>query len=160
VFIGAVLVDVFKQLEMRPSSRDGFTIAIICALALEAEAVEELFDETYDRSSIFYKKLPGDDNEYVNGRIGMHNIVLCYMPGMGIKSAVSVAASMRVSYTRIEVALVIGVCGGAPYPSDTEQIFLGDVIISNAVIEYDFGRQSPGIFKQKTGVKDTLGGQN
>ncbi|GIJ83106.1 hypothetical protein Asppvi_001624 [Aspergillus pseudoviridinutans] len=142
---------------MRPSSRDGFTIAIICALALEAEAVEELFDETYDRSSIFYKKQPGDDNEYVNGRIGVHNIVLCYMPGTEIKSAASVAASMRFSYTRIEVALVIGICGGAPYPPVNEQIFLGDVIISNAVIEYDFGTQG---FQQKTGVKDTLGAPN
>jgi hypothetical protein len=34
---------------MRPSNRDGFKIAIICALTLEAEAVEEILDETYDR---------------------------------------------------------------------------------------------------------------
>ncbi|KAH1476795.1 hypothetical protein KXW37_003041, partial [Aspergillus fumigatus] len=62
---------------MRPSSRDEFSTAIICALTLEAEAVEELFDEIYDRLSGYYRKQPGDDNAYINGRIGNHNVVVC-----------------------------------------------------------------------------------
>lgn len=33
---------------MRPRSRNGFHIAIICALPLEGDTVESLFDETYD----------------------------------------------------------------------------------------------------------------
>ncbi|KAH8692058.1 WD40-repeat-containing domain protein [Talaromyces proteolyticus] len=145
---------------MRPNSRDEFAIAIICALTLEAEAVEELFDKTYDRLGEFYKKQPGDDNAYVNGRIGAHNVVLCYMPGMGKGNAASVASSLKISYKRIEVALIIGICGGAPYLSNQEEIFLGDVIIGDAVVEYDFGRQHPGGFDRKTGVKDTLGRPN
>jgi nucleoside phosphorylase len=145
---------------MRPFSRDEFAIAIICALTLEAEAVEDLFDETYDRLSVFYKKQPRDDNAYINGKIGDHNVVLCYMPGMGKGSAASVASSLKISYKRIEVALVVGICGGAPYPSAGEEIFLGDVIISDAVVEYDFGRQYPGGFERKTDVKDTLGRPN
>ncbi|OAT05347.1 hypothetical protein BDBG_16468 [Blastomyces gilchristii SLH14081] len=32
-------------------------------------------------------------------------------------------------------------CGGAPYPFDDTRIFPGDVIISDAVVEYDFGRR-------------------
>lgn len=142
---------------MRPATREGFTIAIICALTLEADAVEAHFDETYDRLSVRYRKQPGDDNAYVNGRIGAHNVVICYMPEMGKKSAASAISSMRVSYSRIEVALLIGICGGAPYPSTNEELFLGDVIISDAVIEYDFGRRYPGGFQRKTGVKDTIG---
>ncbi|KAL4948761.1 hypothetical protein BDW69DRAFT_188955, partial [Aspergillus filifer] len=145
---------------MRPSSRDDFSIAIICALTLEAEAVEALFDETYDRLSAFYKKQPGDDNAYFNGRIGSHNVVLCLMPRMGKGNAASVAASLKISYRRIQVALVVGICGGAPYSPTKEEIFLGDVIISDAVIEYDFGRQYRGGFMRKTGVKDTLGRPN
>jgi hypothetical protein len=35
--------------QLRPRSRNDFTIAIMCALPLEADAVEALFDETYDR---------------------------------------------------------------------------------------------------------------
>jgi hypothetical protein len=33
---------------MRPRSRDDFAIAIICALPLKAEAVEALFNKTYN----------------------------------------------------------------------------------------------------------------
>jgi nucleoside phosphorylase len=145
---------------MRPSSRNDFTIAIICGLTLEADAVEALFDETYDRLSRVYKKQPGDDNAYINGKIGAHNVVLCYMPGIGNGSAAGVASSLKVSYTGIQIALVVGICGGVPYPSTEEQIFLGDVIISDAVVEYDFGRQCPGGFQRKTDVKDTLGRPN
>jgi nucleoside phosphorylase len=145
---------------MRPSNRDQFAIAIICALTLEAEAVEELFDETYDRLGEHYRKESGDDNAYINGRIGSHNVVLCYMPGMGKGSAASVASSLKISYKRVDVALVVGICGGAPYPSSGGEIFLGDVIISDSVVQYDFGRQYPSSFEKKTDVKDTLGRPN
>lgn len=149
------MTNLLKQPSMRPRSRSDFAIAIICALTLEADAVEALFDETYDRLGRFYCKQPGDANSYVNGRIRDHNVVLCYMPGMGKGSAASVASSLRVSYTEIQLALVVGICGGAPYPSSDIEIFLGDVIISDAVVEYDFGRQYPGGFQRKT-AKDIL----
>ncbi|KAL4740396.1 hypothetical protein BDV11DRAFT_214403 [Aspergillus similis] len=145
---------------MRPSSRGEFAIAIICALTLEAEAVEDLFDETYDRLGEHYRKEPGDDNAYVNRRIGNHNVVVCYMPGMGKGSAASVASSLKISYKRIEVALVVGICGGAPYPLSGGEVFLGDVIISDSVVQYDFGRQYAGGFEKKLGVRDTLGRPN
>ena len=145
---------------MRPESRSDFAVAIICALTLEADAVEALFDETYDRLGKFYGKELGDANAYINGRIGNHNIVLCYMPGMGIGSAASVASSLRVSYTGVRLALVVGICGGAPYPSNDQNIFLGDVIVSDSVVEYDFGRQYPGGFQRKTDVQDILGRPN
>ncbi|KAL2847246.1 putative kinesin light chain [Aspergillus pseudoustus] len=142
---------------MRPSSCHDFAIAILCALPLEAEAVEALFDETYDRLGKYYRKQQGDANAYINGRIGKHDVVLCYMPGMGKGSAAGVASSLLVSYPGVRLALVVGICGGAPRPPEYQEIFLGDVIISDSVIEYDFGRQYPGGFQRKTGVKDTLG---
>ncbi|KAB8234347.1 purine and uridine phosphorylase [Aspergillus alliaceus] len=142
---------------MRPKCRSDFAVAIICALPIEADAVEALFDETYDRLGKIYGKQPGDANAYINGRIGEHDIVLCYMPGMGIGSAASVASSLRVSYKGVRLALVVGICGGAPYASSDQNIFLGDVIVSDAVVEYDFGRQYPGGFQRKTDVKEILG---
>ncbi|OJD09678.1 hypothetical protein AJ78_08982, partial [Emergomyces pasteurianus Ep9510] len=145
---------------MRPQSRSDFPIAIICALTVEADAVEELFDETYDRLSKFYGKQDGDDNAYINGRIGKHNVVLSYMPGIGKGSAASVASSLRTSYTKIQLALIVGICGAAPHLSNDQQIFLGDVLISNVIIEYDFGRQYSWGFQRKTDVKDILGRPN
>ncbi|KAL4758885.1 purine and uridine phosphorylase [Aspergillus foveolatus] len=142
---------------MRPRSRNDFTIAIICALPLEADAVEALFDEHYDRLGKRYGKRGGDANAYINGRIGKHDVVLCYMPGMGKGSAANVASSLQVSYPGIKLALVVGICGGAPSPPEYGDIFLGDVIISDSVIEYDFGRQYPGGFSRKSGAKEALG---
>lgn len=145
---------------MRPHDRSDFTIAIICALTLEGDAVQLVFDETYDPSTQGYGRQYGDTNTYVNGRIGEHNVVLCYMPSMGRSSAASVASSLRLSYTGVRLALVVGICGGAPYTLDNTPIYLGDVTISDSVIQYDFGRQYPDGFRRKTGVRDVLGRPN
>ncbi|KAL4758890.1 uncharacterized protein BDW70DRAFT_88924 [Aspergillus foveolatus] len=142
---------------MRPRNRADFTVAIICALTLEADAVEAVFDVTYDRLGRHYGKEPGDANTYINGRIGNHNVVLCYLPRKGKGSAASVASSLQVSYRNIRLAFVVGICGGAPSIGE-DQIYLGDVVISDSVVEYDYGRQYPGGFQRKTDVEDTLGG--
>ncbi|KAL3467203.1 hypothetical protein BJX64DRAFT_283926 [Aspergillus heterothallicus] len=142
---------------MSPSSRDDFHIAIICALTLEADAVEALFDETYDRLSQRYGKDPADKNAYINGKLGRHDVVLCYLPGMGKRNAAAVAANLQVSYRNIKLALLVGICGGVPFLTDKTEVILGDVFISDSVVEYDFGRQYPDGFRQKSDVKDILG---
>ncbi|KAL1969888.1 hypothetical protein VTN77DRAFT_7397 [Rasamsonia byssochlamydoides] len=65
----------------RPTSRAEFKIAVICALPLEADAVEALFDEFYDEDGYEYGKAPGDPNAYTTGRIGQYSVVLAHMPG-------------------------------------------------------------------------------
>ncbi|PYH89317.1 purine and uridine phosphorylase [Aspergillus ellipticus CBS 707.79] len=145
---------------MRPQTRAEFKIAIICALPHEADAVEALFDETYDTLGRFFGKQPGDINAYANGRIGDHDVVLCHLPGKGKGSAASAASSLVMSYTEVDLALGVGVYGGVPSPSEDIEIALGDVIISDTVIELDFGGQYPDGFRRTTDVKDTLGRPN
>ncbi|KAH0162964.1 purine and uridine phosphorylase, partial [Aureobasidium melanogenum] len=142
---------------MCPESRDDFEVAIICALPLEAAAVLDLFDQRYDKDGSQYGKQEGDTNTYSTGRIGRHDIVLAHMPGMGKSSAASVASGLRLSFRGITLALVVGVCGAAPLD---KPLILGDVIISNSVVEFDSGRQYPDLFERKSGVKDTLGRPN
>ncbi|KAE8412386.1 hypothetical protein BDV36DRAFT_271714 [Aspergillus pseudocaelatus] len=142
---------------MRPKNRNDFAIAIICALPLKADAVEALFDEHCDRLEKHYVKAPGDANVYINRRIGKHDVVLCYMPEMGKRSAAGVASSLKISYRGVKLALVVGICGGAPSPPKYREIFLDNVIIGDSGVEYDFGRQYPGGYRRKTGIKDTLG---
>jgi nucleoside phosphorylase len=79
------------------------------------------------------------------------------MPGMGKGSVAGIVSSLLVSYPGVKLALVVGICGGAPPPPEYQEIFLGNVIISDLAIKYNFGRQYPGGFQRKTGVKDTLG---
>lgn len=79
---------------------------------------------------------------------------------MGKGNAASGAANLSVSYHHIQLALLVGICGGVPFPyspSDGTEIILGDVIISDSVVEFDFGRQYPDGFRRKIEVKDTLG---
>lgn len=144
----------------RPASRLGFEVAIICALAIEADAVEALFDQYWDDEYSF-GKAPGDPNAYTTGSIGRHNVVLSHMPGMGKANAAVVAAHCQTSYPNIKLALVVGICGAVPFisGSDTE-IILGDVIISSGIVQYDFGRQLPERFVRKNTLLDSLGKPN
>ncbi|CZR68592.1 uncharacterized protein PAC_18491 [Phialocephala subalpina] len=143
-----------------PKDRDGFEIAIICALQSEADAVEALFDKYWDEDGDRYGKAPGDTNTYTTGTVGCHNVVLAHMPGMGKGSAASVASSFRSSFERIKLALVVGICGGVPSLVNGEEILLGDVIISTGIIQYDFGRQLPDRFVRKDTLEDNLGRPN
>ena len=145
---------------VQPKYRDGFEIAIICALRSEAEAVEALFDEYWDEDGDRYGKIPGDTNVYITGLIDRHNVVLAHMPGMGKGSAASVAARLQCSFRRIKLALVVGICGGVPIGTDGEEILPGDVIISTGIVQYDFGRQLPDRFTRKDNLGDIPGRPN
>ncbi|KAK5209926.1 hypothetical protein LTR41_004558 [Exophiala xenobiotica] len=138
----------------RPKSRRDFKIAIICALPLEADAVKATFDKRWDGHEDVYGKASSDQNAYSTGIIERHNVVLAHMPGMGKESAARVAANCRFSFEGIKLALVVGICGGVPSSTNDEEILLGDVVISEGLVCYDFGRQLPGRFVRNDGVLD------
>lgn len=142
---------------MAPRRRHDFGTAIICALQLEADSVEALFDEIYDNSQ--YGQILGDDNIYTLGKIGRQNVVLAWMARMGKSNAAGVAANLKTSFTNISLALLVGVCAGVPFPPDSEgsEIILGDVVISRAVVEYDSGRRFPDRFQRKDTLLESLG---
>ncbi|CEL03058.1 hypothetical protein ASPCAL04216 [Aspergillus calidoustus] len=148
----------------RPATRSGFDIVVICALTLEADAVGAALDVIWDNDddpAPPFLKAPHDPNTYCTGAIGRHNVVLAYMPGMGKVNAALVAANCRLSFPNIRLALVVGVCGVAPYtPGGSEEILLGDVIISTGVVQYDIGRRLPDGFHRKDTLLDTLGRPN
>ncbi|KAF5642405.1 uncharacterized protein FTJAE_3562 [Fusarium tjaetaba] len=139
----------------RPEKRDDFEVAIICALTLEADAISALFDNHWEDEGLSYGKARGDPNAYSTGVIGQHNVVLAHLPGMGKVSAGNIAAFCRMSFPNIKLALLVGICGGAPYyDKGQSQIRLGDVIISTGIAQYDFGRRCPDKFKIKDSLKD------
>lgn len=146
----------------RPVSRADFPLAIICALSFEADAIEALFDEHWDCS--VYSKAPGDPNSYSTGRIGRHNVVLAYMPEAGKANGAVVATNCRLSFPHVKLAIVVGVCGAVPFtpgPRDAHhEIILGDVIVSQSVVQYDLGRQYPDSFEYKDANGEALGRPN
>lgn len=144
-----------------PSHRKEFEIAVLCALPSEAEAVERLFDHTWKNWKV--TKASGDTNTYSTGMIGGHNIVLVFCPGMGKSNAASAASSCRFSFPNIKLALVVGICGGVPMNKSNKwfkEILLGDIIISDGLVQYDLGRQFPDKFSRKNSQNENLGRQN
>lgn len=67
--------------------------------------------------------------------------VLALLSCMGKVNAAAAAASMRSSYGDLGLVIVVGMCDGVPYHGHDE-ILLGDVVISQTVVQYDFGRKS------------------
>ncbi|KAK6499961.1 hypothetical protein TWF481_010317 [Arthrobotrys musiformis] len=144
----------------RPSNRSEFEIAIICALKLEYDAVSLLIDEYWDDEGDPYGRAPGDQNTYTTCRIGRHNIVLALLPNMGKSNAARVATNFRSSYEGLQLALLVGVCGGVPKDREGNEILLGDVIISASIFEYDFGRRFPSEFRSKYMAQECIGKAN
>ncbi|KEY72590.1 hypothetical protein S7711_10282, partial [Stachybotrys chartarum IBT 7711] len=56
-------------------------------------------------------------------------------------NAAIVATNCHASFLNIKLALVVGICGAVPFMPDIGlEIILGDVILSNGIIQYDLGR--------------------
>jgi nucleoside phosphorylase len=79
---------------------------------------------------------------------------------MGKATAASVASFCTASFKNVKLALLVGVCGGIPVTKNRGEILLGDVIISKAVMQYDFGRQFSDKFRRKINVEHSLGRPN
>ncbi|KAL6360868.1 hypothetical protein LRP88_06576 [Fusarium phalaenopsidis] len=142
-----------------PADRKSFRVAIVCALSREADAVTLLFDQFWDEERDHYGRADGDTNTYITGRIGDHHVVLAVLPNMGTSSAAAATASLQSSYTGLKLAILVGICGGVPRIANFDA-FLGDVVVSKTIIQYDYGRQYPGHFAVKNTIEDSLGRAN
>ncbi|KAK6350993.1 hypothetical protein TWF718_004172 [Orbilia javanica] len=138
------------------ASRDDFEICIICALPLEANAALSLFEDSKGGDSL--GKAAGDTNAYSVGKIGDHDVVLVYMPGMGKVPAAAVAVNLKQSFKNIKLALLVGICGGVPGKT-AEGVMLGDIIVGKQIVHYDFGREYENGFVMKGAPEDALGRQ-
>lgn len=143
-----------------PTSKNGFEIAILCALPKERAAVLLLLDDRWDECGDTrhrYPRAEKDYNTYTHGRIGRFNVVIVLLYTIGKVPAAGAATAVRIGYPNISLALVVGICAGVPFPKKRREIILGDVVISNILIHCDFGRQYTDVFKAKVEVEDIYG---
>ncbi|KAI1048915.1 hypothetical protein LB506_005170 [Fusarium annulatum] len=131
----------------RPAGREDFAVALICALSLEFDAVCMIVDEFWDEDGDQFGKADGDHNMYVTGRIDKHNVVIALLGKGKVNSATS-ATSLRASYPNISLTILVGVCGAVPSIRE-KHIGLGDVVISDTIVRYDFGHQTDHEFVRK-----------
>ncbi|EED22939.1 zinc finger protein, putative [Talaromyces stipitatus ATCC 10500] len=144
----------------RPLTRDNFHVAIVCALPLETNAVLCSLDEIWHDAPQYYKKSEGDHNAYHFGRSGSHNVVVVTLPGEGKVNAAGAAQSLKMSFNSIKLALLVGICGAVPFKKDRTEIILGDVVISEVIVDLDHGRQYAGGFWRKDTLLDVYARPN
>ncbi|KAF2405304.1 purine and uridine phosphorylase [Trichodelitschia bisporula] len=121
-----------------PSS---FSVALICALPLEAAAATALLDTIYPPFTHLTR--PTDPNTYTLGRLAGHNTVIALLPGAGKLNAALLAVDLRISFPALALALVVGVAGAVPTSPSGVPIHLGDVLVSTAVAEFDLETANP-----------------
>ena len=106
-----------------------YTVGWICTLPVEGAAFEGMLDKVHPNLPCHMK----DDNSYILGRIGQHNVVLAFFFLHSPGSVATVATDLLRSFPNVRFGLMVGVGGGAPSnPSDDplQDIRLGDVVVS------------------------------
>ncbi|KAJ5893859.1 hypothetical protein N7495_005550 [Penicillium taxi] len=135
-------------------SHDDYTVGWVCALPLEMAAAKLMLDTIHPS----LPSLSTDQNNYILGNIGKHNIVIACLPGgaYGIVSAATVAMQLLSSFHSIRFGLMVGIGGGVP--SSNADIRLGDIVVSQpkdtfgGVIQYDLGKVLHNGRFQRTGM--------
>lgn len=133
---------------------DDYTVGWICALPVEMAAVKLMLDAIHPS----LPRPPTDQNNYILGNIGDHNIVIASLPSgaYGNVSAATVAMQLLSSFHSIRFSLMVGIGGGVP--SSKADIRLGDIVVSQpadtsgGVIQYDLGKALSGGQFQRTGM--------
>jgi nucleoside phosphorylase len=136
---------------MRPILKyENYTIAWICALKIEVLAAMFMLDKRHD--GVFSTKY-GDENHYIPGTIGRHNVIIVALPKKttGTVSAAILVGSLKTNFRNIRYGLMVGIGAGVPGRNLKPDIRLGDVIVaapgdesSNAqgVLAYELGKES------------------
>lgn len=120
-----------------------YTVGWISALPTESVAAQQFLDERHDGPEHVAQH---DNNVYVLGRVGRHNVVMATCPKgeYGATAAATVARDMLHSFPNVRVGLMVGIGGGAP--SQKRDIRLGDVVVScrhgdqSGMFQYDYGK--------------------
>ncbi|KAH8820221.1 hypothetical protein F5884DRAFT_839926 [Xylogone sp. PMI_703] len=116
---------------------DDYTVGWVCVLDSELSAPRALLDEIHD-------SLPPrehDDNSYLLGRIGKHDVVIVFPGSYDTNAAAQTVTNMVRIFPNIRFGLMMGVGGDS-----RKDIRLGDVVVSfpkdgkGGVLQYDMGK--------------------
>lgn len=132
-----------------------YYVGVVCALPREMTAVRAMLDEKHEP---LRTKDAHDNNNYVLGRMGQHNVVVACLPAgvYGTNAAATVARDMLRTFTGLRFGLLVGIGGGIPNLLAGRDIRLGDIVVSQpedtfgGVVQYDLGKNmGEGRFKGK-----------
>lgn len=124
---------------------EAYQVGWVCALPIEMAAARAALDEEHEP---FQSDNAQDNNSYVLGHVGKHNVVIACLPAgvYGTNAAVTVAINMLRTFTELRFGLMVGIGGGIPNLAKEIDIRLGDVVVSQpdkthgGVVQYDLGK--------------------
>ncbi|KAJ6102291.1 hypothetical protein N7486_004718 [Penicillium sp. IBT 16267x] len=125
-----------------PLSHHDYTVGWICVLPVETAVAKLMLDEIHP----LLPRQPIDQNTYILGSIGVHNVVIASLPSgaYGNTSATSVGIQLLSSFHAVRIGFMVGIGGGVP--SSNADIRLGDIVVSQpsdtfgGVVQYDLGK--------------------
>ncbi|KAI6636558.1 hypothetical protein MCOR14_005204 [Pyricularia oryzae] len=102
-----------------------YTIGWIIAIETEFSASATFFDEEHDNVDT----VDNDENAYLFGSIGTHNVVMASLPKgrIGTNPAASAIGDMVRSFPNLRFVIMVGIACGAPTAHN--DIRLGDVVV-------------------------------
>ncbi|KAK0667120.1 hypothetical protein QBC41DRAFT_142394 [Cercophora samala] len=136
-----------RQLGLTPTVSQ-YTVGWICALPIEMAAAKAMLDTIHPAPTDY--QAHSDSNSYIMGTVGGHHIVIACLPQghYGTNNAATVVNNLRRTFPSICHGLMVGIGGGVPGKHD---IRLGDVVVSDCVIQYDLGKTVAMGVLQRTG---------
>lgn len=134
-----------------PHGNHLYTIAIICPLSIEQDAMEVMLDERHGERC--QPTAEGDGNTYIVGSLQGHFVVIMGLPqgSYGNITAVSAMQGLMKSFKNIRFGLLVGIGGGIPGPelqNPSPDIRLGDIAVgipqgrAGGVIKFDQGKKT------------------
>jgi hypothetical protein len=131
-------------------THEDYTVGWICTLTEEKIAAKAMLDELH----VTIPRLKNDNNLYVLGKIGKHNVAITRLVNYGLVSAAKASTMMQFSFPSLRFGLMVGTGGGVP--SAAVDIRLGDVVVSAptgkepGVVHYGLGKaEKEGDFQRK-----------
>ncbi|KAF3915692.1 hypothetical protein AA313_de0208284 [Arthrobotrys entomopaga] len=114
---------------MEKPKHEDYTVGWATVLDTELNASRLLLDEEHEPLPL----KEDDDNIYILGRIGAHNVVISFA---GTNTAKYTVSNMLRTFPNIRFGLLVGVGGGAPAPPNlddpSQDIRLGDVVVGKS----------------------------
>lgn len=125
------------------TSASTINLAILTALPCEFSAALRQLDE-YDAdrkrlSDAIAINCKSEFFVFVQGRIWGQPLLLVRLVNPGVVDATGTAHHIVENYRDIKLIIVVGVCAGVAKPPHGADLFIGDVVIGNAVLSYADG---------------------
>lgn len=126
-------------------THEDYVVGWICPMRVEYTAALLMLDEEHE----ILGQDVADENIYTLGSINGHNVALATLPKTGNSPTARVMTNMSRTFQALRFYLLVGIGGGIPVRTDDGPVRLGDVVVSEGVIQHDRGNFEASGFKLK-----------